>query len=110
MIMKTFTLIFLLLITNNVFSAEPSSSIKNNIINEIENYEVVSKAAFGNDVVGGDSAYDIFWIWMPKLNNQDYDAIAQFFCPIFKKNGLSKKTVSIKKNNSYETLGRAYCR
>tara|TARA_Y100000768_G_C23824440_1_gene608160 strand:- start:520 stop:846 length:327 start_codon:yes stop_codon:yes gene_type:complete len=108
--MRLILIISLTLLSNKIFSAEPSNSIKNKIINEIEEYEVVSRAAFGNDVVGGDSAYDIFWIWMPKVNKQDYDSIAEFFCPILKKNGLSKKTISIKKNNSYETLGRAYCR
>ena len=108
--MRLILIISFILLSNKIFSAEPSTLVKNQIINEIEGYELVSRAAFGNDVVGGDSSYDIFWIWMPKLNNKDYDAIAEFFCPIFKKNGLSKKTVSIKKNNSYETLGRAYCR
>lgn len=108
--MRLILIISFILLSNKIFSAEPSNSIKNKIINEIEEYEVVSRAAFGNDVVGGDSAYDIFWIWMPKVNKQDYDSIAEFFCPILKKNGLSKKTISIKKNNSYETLGRAYCR
>ena len=33
-----------------------------------------------------------------------------YFCPVFKVNGLSGITVSIKKNGTYNTLGRAYCR
>ena len=108
--MNKIAIIFLLFITNNIFSAEPSASIKSNIINEIENNGFVSKAAFGNDVVGGDSSYRIFWIWMPKLKDKDYNSIAKYFCPVFKKNGLSGILVSIKKNNSYDTLGRGSCR
>ena len=57
--MKLLIIFCFLFLSSNVFSAEPSNSIKNKIINEIEEYEVVSRAAFGNDVVGGDSAYDI---------------------------------------------------
>ncbi len=91
-------------------AAEPSASVKSNIILEIENNGLVSKAAFANDVVGGNSSYSIFWIWMPKLKDKDYDSIAKFFCPVFKKNGLSGILVSIKKNNSYDTLGRGRCR
>ena len=41
---------------------------------------------------------------------KDYNAIADYFCPVFKVNGLSGITVSIKKSGSYNTLGRAYCR
>ena len=87
-----------------------SQSTKNNIINTIESNAMVSKAKFGHDEVGGDSSYTIFWIWMPKISGKDYNAIADYFCPVFKVNGLSGITVSIKKNDSYNTLGRAYCR
>ena len=81
--MNKIVIIFLLFITNNIFSAEPSASVKSNIINEIENNGLVSKAAFGNDVVGGDSSYSIFWIWMPKLKDKDYNSIAKFFLSSF---------------------------
>ena len=47
---------------------------------------------------------------MPEIGGKNYDSIAEFFCPIFKQNGLSEIVVSIKKNNSYKTLGRGYCR
>ena len=100
----------LLLIPSLSWGAEPSSSTKAKIIMSIENNQMVSKAAFGNDVVGGDSAYEIFWIWMPEISGKDYDSIAEFFCPVFKQNGLSGIVVSIKKNNSYDTLGRGYCK
>ena len=87
-----------------------SESTKNNIINTIENNAMVSKAKFGHDEVGGDSSYTIFWIWMPEISGKDYNAIADYFCPVFKVNGLSGIIVSIKKNGTYNTLGRAYCR
>ena len=87
-----------------------SESTKNNIINTIENNAMVSKAKFGHDEVGGDSSYTIFWIWMPEISGKDYNAIADYFCPVFKVNGLSGITVSIKKSGTYNTLGRAYCR
>ena len=86
-----------------------SESTKNNIINTIENNAMVSKAKFGHDEVGGDSSYTIFWIWMPEISGKDYNAIADYFCPVFKVNGLSGITVSIKKSGTYNTLGRAYC-
>ena len=41
---------------------------------------------------------------------KDYNAIAEYFCPVFKVNGLSGTTVSIKKSGIYNTLGRGYCR
>ena len=87
-----------------------SESTKNNIINTIENNAMVSKAKFGHDEVGGDSSYTIFWIWMPEISGKDYNAIADYFCPVFKVNGLSGIVVSIKKSGSYSTLGRGYCR
>ena len=87
-----------------------STSTKNNIINTIERNALVTKARFGHDVVGGNSAYDIFWIWMPKISGKDYDAIANYFCPVFKSNGLRNIVISIKENGSYSTLGRASCR
>ena len=87
-----------------------SESTKNNIINTIENNAMVSKAKFGHDEVGGDSSYTIFWIWMPEISGKDYNAIADYFCPVFKVNGLSGITVSIKKSGTYSTLGRASCR
>ena len=87
-----------------------SESTKNNIINTIENNAMVSKAKFGHDEVGGDSSYTIFWIWMPEISGKDYNAIADYFCPVFKVNGLSGITVSIKKSGIYNTLGRGYCR
>ena len=71
---------------------------------------MVSKAKFGHDEVGGDSSYTIFWIWMTEISGKDYNAIADYFCPVFKVNGLSGITVSIKKSGTYNTLGRAYCR
>ena len=64
--MKTL-LALLLLISSLSWSGEPSSSTKAKIIMSIENNQMVSKAAFGNDVVGGDSAYEIFWVWMPEI-------------------------------------------
>ena len=79
-------------------------------INTIESNAMVSKAKFGHDEVGGDSSYTIFWIWMPEISGKDYNAIADYFCPVFKVNGLGGITVSIKKNATYNTLGRAYCR
>jgi len=41
---------------------------------------------------------------------KDYNAIAEYFCPVFKVNGLSGITVSIKKSGIYNTLGRGYGR
>ena len=107
--MKTLVAL-LLLISSLSWSGEPLSSTKAKIIMSIENNQMVSKAAFGNDVVGGDSAYEIFWVWMPEIKGKDYDSIAEFFCPVFKQNGLSGIVVSIKRNNSYDNLGRGYCR
>ena len=87
-----------------------SESIKNNIINTIENNHMVTKAKFGHDEVGGDSSYTIFWIWMLEIHWKDYDAIADSFCPVLKVNGLNGITISIKQRDTYNTLGRAYCR
>ena len=106
---KLFLYVFLGLLWCNVGFALPEST-KNNIINTIERNSMVSKAKFGHDEVGGDSSYTIFWIWMPKISGKDYNAIADYFCPVFKVNGLSGITVSIKKSGTYNTLGRAYCR
>ena len=87
-----------------------SQSTKNNIINTIKNNGMVTKAKFGHDEVGGDPSYKIFWIWMPDVSGKNYNAIAEYFCPVFKVNGLSKIVVSIKKSGTYSTLGRGYCR
>ena len=97
-----------LLLSNVAFAL--SDNIKNNIINAIESNAMVTKAKFGHDEVGGDPNYKIFWIWMPDVSGKNYNAIAEYFCPVFKVNGLSKIVVSIKKNGSYSTLGRGYCR
>ena len=87
---------------------ELDSSLKNKIISTIEKNEMVDRAIFGQDEVGW-GGYDIFWIFMPKISGKDYDSIAEFFCPVFKTNGLSKIVVSIKKSGTYDTLGRGYC-
>ena len=51
------------------------------------------------------------WIcWRNEFMEKDYNAIAEYFCPVFKVNGLSGTTVSIKKSGIYNTLGRGYCR
>ena len=92
--------------SSNLFALD--SSIKNKIINTIEKNEMVDRAIFGQDEVGW-GGYDIFWIFMPKISGKDYDSIAEFFCPAFKTNGLSKIVVSIKKSGTYDTLGRGYC-
>ena len=97
-----------LLFSQNSFAL--SDNIKNNIINAIESNDMVTKAKFGHDEVGGDPNYKIFWIWMPDVSGKNYNAIAEYFCPVFKVNGLSKIVVSIKKSGSYSTLGRGYCR
>ena len=47
---------------------------------------------------------------MTEIHWKDYDAIADYFCPVFKVNGLSGITVSIKQTGTYKTLGRAYCK
>ena len=70
----------------------------------IENNQMISIAAFGNDAVSGDSAYEIFWVWMPEIKGKDYDSIAEFVSPVFKQNGLSGIVASIK----YEQLLRYY--
>ena len=106
---KLLTIAVLGLLWCNV-AAALSQSTKNNIINTIESNAMVSKAKFGHDEVGGDSSYTIFWIWMPEISGKDYNAIADYFCPVFKVNGLGGITVSIKKNGTYNTLGRSYCR
>ena len=108
-ITKLLVVVFLSLLLNNVGFAL-SDTIKNKIINAIESNAMVSKAKFGHDEVGGDPNYKIFWIWMPDVSSKNYNAIAEYFCPVFKVNGLSKIVVSIKKNGSYSTLGRGYCR
>ena len=78
--------------------------------NKINNIKDLQILEFGHDEVGGDSSYTIFWIWTPEISGKDYNAIADYFCPVFKVNGLGGITVSIKKNGTYNTLGRAYCR
>ena len=87
-----------------------SVTTKNNIINAIESNAMVVKAKFGHDEVGGDPSYKIFWIWMPDVSGKNYNAIEEYFCPVFKVNDLSKIVISIKKNGTYSTLGRGYCR
>ena len=104
-----------LLLSGNAYSAnlkplDKYVATKNKIINAIENNAMVTKAKFGHDEVGGDPSYKIFWIWMPDVSGKNYNAIAEYFCPVFKVNGLSKIVISIKKNGTYSTLGRGYCR
>ena len=106
---KILSIVVLSLFCCNVVFAL-SESIKKNIINEIENNSMVSKAKFGHDEVGGDPGYEIFWIWMPDVSGKNYNAIAEYFCPVFKVNGLSKIVISIKKKGTYSTLGRGYCK
>ena len=86
MIKKLLGIVVLGLLWCNVAVAL-SQSTKNNIINTIESNAMVSKAKFGHDEVGGDSSYTIFWIWMPEISGKDYNAIADYFCPVFKVNG-----------------------
>lgn len=85
-------------------------ALKQQVITVIEANELVSKAAFGHDEVGMDAGYKIFWIWMPALQGKNYDAIANHFCIVFTARDLGGIVVSIKKNGTLETLGRAGCR
>ena len=92
--------------SSNLFALETST--KNKIINAIEKNKMVDRAIFGHDEVGW-GGYGIFWIFMSKESGKDYDSIAEFFCPVFKTNGLNDILVSIKKSGSYDTIGRGYC-
>jgi len=95
---------------NNATRVVPSKTIREGIVKTVELNKLVSKAAFSHDVVGGDSRYTLLWVWMSGAAGKDYDAIARHFCSVFKVRNVKGATVSIKKNGSYDTLGRGYCR
>lgn len=87
-----------------------SKNIRDEIIELVQVNKLVSRAAFGHDEVGGDSRYTTLWVWMSGLDGKDYDAVARHFCSIFRARNIKGAMVSIKKNGSYDTLGRGSCR
>lgn len=87
-----------------------SKSVRDEIVASVQANEMVSKAIFGHDEVGGDSNYTLLWVWMSGATGKDYNAVARHFCSVFKTRGIRGATVSIKRNGSYDTLGRGSCR
>lgn len=87
-----------------------SKSVRDEIIQTVQANKLVSRAAFGHDEVGGDSRYTLLWVWMSGATGKDYNAVARHFCSVFKIRRIKGAAVSIKRNGSYDTLGRGICR